>query len=220
MNFINNYIGLSHFTIVLILIVLMIGINRLFNKIEFKNIIISLISINVTIFYSYLFISGNFDSTINLPIEMCYITQILIFFYFIFDLHKIKPLLFFNSITGAIAGYLNTNMTANDHFIYHFHHYLAHSILLIFFLYMIHKKYRPTYTEFINSIIMNFAIFFSICIFNQIFATNYWFTMNKPPGTNLTLLFPEHPWYLIIMISIGILVYCITYFSFSNNSHE
>ena len=189
----------------------MIFIYKLFKRVEFKNIIIALILFELGIFYFYLFINGEFSFKENLPLEMCYLTQISILFYFLFNIKSIKPLLFFNAISGAIAGYLNTNMTSSDPFVYHFHHYLAHSILLIFFLYLLYKKYRPTMEEFFRSIIMNFGLLISIVLFNKFFTTNYWFTQYKPSGTNLTLLFPDWPGYMIVMICIGLIVYTGTY---------
>ena len=217
MDFIENYVGLTHFIIVIALMISMIFIYKLFNKINFKNIIISLVIVELVVFYSYLFISGDFSFQEHLPIEMCYLTQISILFYLLFDIKAIKPFLFFNAISGAIAGYLSTNMTANDHFIYHFHHYLAHSTLLIFFLYLLHKKYKPTMEEFFRSIIINYGLLVSIVIFNTFCGTNYWFTQRKPSGANLTLLFPDWPGYLIVMICIGLVVYTGTYILSSKN---
>ena len=109
MSFIENYIGVNHFITVLILLISMIFIYKLFKRVEFKNIIIALILFELGIFYFYLFINGEFSFKENLPLEMCYLTQISILFYFLFNIKSIKPLLFFNSISGAIAGYLNIN---------------------------------------------------------------------------------------------------------------
>ena len=68
-----------------------------------------------------------------------------------------------------------------------------------------------------KSIIFNASIFFTIIWINNLIGSNYWFTFEKPPGTNLTNILPDWPGYLIVMVVIGILSYIVTYKIFKLN---
>ena len=64
---------------------------------------------------------------------------------------------------------------------------------------------------------VNLLIFSFVVWFNIEFGSNYWFTVSRPPGTNLALLFSDWPYYLYGLIIIGIISYCLTFKLFSRN---
>jgi uncharacterized membrane protein YwaF len=75
-------------------------------------------------------------------------------------------------------------------------------------------------SNFIKSLFFNAGIFSFIIFFNIIFDSNYWFTMNKPPGKNLATLFPDWPFYLFGLIIIGLTSYYLTFKLFSKKTFQ
>ena len=63
----------------------------------------------------------------------------------------------------------------------------------------------------VSSIVKTALLLIFAILFNNLFGTNYWFTVEKPDGSNLTLLFPESPWHLYILVVLGLLIYLSTY---------
>ena len=102
-------------------------------------------------------------------------------------------------------------------YIEYIHLYLSHFNLLLFSIIMFKKKFIIQKKDLYKSIILNASIFFTIIWINNLIGSNYWFTLEKPPGTNLTNILPDWPGYLIVMVAIGILSYIMTYRMFKLN---
>ena len=110
------------------------------------------------------------------------------------------PWLILNSLGGGITGFTNSNLGQDVHIIEYIHLYLSHFNLLLFSIIMFKKKFIINKIDFYKSIIINASIFFLIIWLNNLIGSNYWFTIDKPPGTNLTNILPDWPGYLIVMI--------------------
>tara|TARA_B110000263_G_C15232639_1_gene475394 strand:+ start:388 stop:1059 length:672 start_codon:yes stop_codon:yes gene_type:complete len=213
-NFIDNYIGLNHLMISSILIVVLLLCLWLSkNKINFKNIIIIIIAFDLIIFNSFLIIDESLNIIDFLPLHLCYLTEIMILFSLLLKSKNFINLIFLNSMVGGLAGLVNTNLTIDMHQIFHIHHYLAHFTLI---LYTIYKSpfIKLNLKILLSCIFRTGVILIFIILFNLIFGTNYWFTQLKPNGNNLTLIFPESPWHLFVLIFIGLFIYFLTYLKF------
>jgi len=212
-NFIDNYIGLNHLIISSILVVLLLILWLSKNRISLKNIILIIISIDLFFYNSFLIIN-ELSNIINfLPLHLCYLTEVMIFFSLVLKSEKFINLIFLNSMAGGLAGLVNTNLTIDMHQIFHIHHYLAHFTLI---LYTIYKSpfIKLNLKILLSCIFRTGVILIFIKLFNLIFGTNYWFTQLKPNGNNLTLIFPESPWHLFVLIFIGLFIYFLTYLKF------
>ena len=212
-NFIDNYIGLNHLIISSMLIVLLLCLWLLKNKINLKSLIIIIIGFDLIIYNSFIIINKSSDIIDFLPIHLCYLTEVMIFFSLVFKSKNFINLIFLNSIVGGIAGLVNTNLTMNMHYFFYIHHYLAHFTLI---LYAIYKSpiIELNLKILLSCIFRTGAILILVILFNLMFETNYWFTRLKPDGNNLTLIFPESPWYLLILIFLGLFIYFLTYLKF------
>ena len=183
------------------------------NRISLKNIILIIISIDLFFYNSFLIIN-ELSNIINfLPLHLCYLTEVMIFFSLVLKSEKFINLIFLNSMVGGLAGLVNTNLTIDMHQIFHIHHYLAHFTLI---LYTIYKSpfIKLNLKILLSCIFRTGVILIFIILFNLIFGTNYWFTQLKPNGNNLTLIFPESPWHLFVLIFIGLFIYFLTYLKF------
>ena len=134
-NFIDNYIGLNHLIISSMLIVLLLCLWLLKNKINLKSLIIIIIGFDLIIYNSFIIINKSSDIIDFLPIHLCYLTEVMIFFSLVFKSKNFINLIFLNSIVGGIAGLVNTNLTINMHYFFYIHHYLAHFTLILYAIY-------------------------------------------------------------------------------------
>ena len=179
-------------------------------------LLISLVS-NFLSFNYILINTNNFDFSVHLPLHLCYLTEAIILCTYFFNLNFLLPWLILNSLGGGITGFTNSNLDQNVHIIEYIHLYLSHFNLLLFSIIMFKKKFIIQKIDLYKSIILNASIFFTIIWINNLIGSNYWFTLEKPPGTNLTNILPDWPGYLIVMVAIGILSYIVTYRIFKLN---
>tara|TARA_Y100001970_G_scaffold270583_1_gene364656 strand:- start:776 stop:1150 length:375 start_codon:yes stop_codon:yes gene_type:complete len=112
---------------------------------------------------------------------------------------------------GGTIGMINTNLTTNSLTIEVVHYYLSHFNLLLFTILIFKTNFYLTKIKLFRSIAINTIAFVFIIFFNFRYNTNYWFTVKKPAGLNLSFIFPEWPYYLLVLIAIGLSFYILTY---------
>ena len=190
----------------LLIIFFTIKNQKLLNNVLLFSVIINLISFNLILIGT-----NQFDINIHLPLHLCYLTEVALLATYFFNSKLLISWIVLNGLGGGITGFTNSNLDLNVPIIEYIHLYLSHFNLLLFSIIMFKKKFIITKINFIKSIIINASIFFLIIILNNKIGSNYWFTLNKPEGTNLTNILPDWPIYLFVMIIIGIVSYFITY---------
>ncbi len=176
-----------------------------------KKILILLLISNFLLFYGTLFIFNSFNYKTHLPLHLCYLTESLIFLSILFSNKLLYPWLLLNSMLGGTIGMINTNLTTNSLTIEVVHYYLSHFNLLLFTILIFKTNFYLTKIKLFRSIAINTIAFVFIIFFNFRYNTNYWFTVKKPAGLNLSFIFPEWPYYLLVLIAIGLSFYILTY---------
>ena len=176
-----------------------------------------LLIFNFVSFNATLLLSGAFDYKTHLPIHLCYLTELGIFLSIIFKSKILYPWLALNALGGGITGFTNSNLSENALLIEYIHLYASHFSLILFFIIIYLNKFTISRYDFIQSTIFNALLFFAVCYFNILFESNYWFTMYRPPGSNLAQLLPDWPGYLLGLIIIGLISYYITFRLLKNN---
>jgi len=208
----------NHILICIFLAIILAAIFFIFKDTKHLNSIlfISLVT-NFLSFNYFLINTNNFDFSVHLPLHLCYLTEAIILCTYFFNLKFLLPWLILNSLGGGITGFTNSNLDQDVHIIEYIHLYFSHFNLLLFSIIMFKKKFIIQKIDLYKSIILNASIFFTIIWINNLIGSNYWFTLGKPPGTNLTNILPDWPGYLIVMVAIGILSYYMTYRIFKLN---
>jgi len=179
---------------------------KLLNDVLLFSVIINLITFNIILIGT-----DQFDIKNHLPLHLCYLTEVAILATYFFNSKLLISWIVLNGLGGGITGFTNSNLDLNVPIIEFIHLYLSHFNLLLFSIITFKKKFIITKINFIKSIIINASIFFLIIILNNKIGSNYWFTLDKPEGNNLTNILPDWPIYLFVMIIIGIISYFITY---------
>jgi len=146
----------------------------------------------------------------SLPLEMCYISALLIPIYNRYPESKIlKNWFFFAGFGGSLFAFINTNLSEMEQIYVSIHYFFAHGLVIFIMLSIFVDGYRPTWKGYFNAIQWTSILVIVIFIINILIDSNYMFTFEKPEGVNFTLLMPDWPFYFIIMLGIGLVLYTL-----------
>ena len=208
---INHIIGLNHLMVSSFLLIPIFIIMLSKNVMLLKKILFYLLIFNFISFYLTLFVTGTFNYKFHLPLHLCYITEFVILLSFLLKSDRLYPWLVLNSMLGGFVGLINSNLPFGSSAVEYVHFYLSHFNLVFFTIIIFKLKMHISFNNFLRSIMLNTFLLVQVSLFNNIFNTNYWFTLSKPRGVNVAVLFPDWPYYLFMFIGFGLISYSITY---------
>ena len=146
----------------------------------------------------------------SMPLEMCYLSALLVPVYTRFHNYRsLQNWFFFPGFGGSFFALINTNLSEMAQIYIFIHYFFAHGLVIFIMLTLMIDGYRPRWVDYFNAIQWTTFLVVSIVIINLILGSNYMFTFEKPPGVNFTLLMPEWPYYFMIMLFIGIMFYTL-----------
>jgi hypothetical integral membrane protein (TIGR02206 family) len=179
-----------------------------------KSILTSLFSAivigNEIIFQLLLVYFDEWSLQVSLPLEMCYISALIIPFYnYNKDNRDLKNWLFFAGFGGSFFAFINTNLEDGEMVYTFIHYFIAHGLIIIVVISLIIDGYRPKWIDLFKTILWTASLVLSMILINLSLGSNYMFTQNKPPGVTFTELMPEWPYYFLIMLVIGLVAYTL-----------
>jgi len=181
---------------------------------KLKKIIIQAVSylviFNEFAFQVNMLFYGIWSYKTSLPLEMCYISALLIPLYSTkTESRTLKNWFFFAGFCGSLFAFINTNLSEFEQIYISIHYFFAHGLVIFIAFSIVADGYRPTWKDYFNVIKWTTLLVFIIILINIILNTNYMFTFEKPSGINFTLLMPEWPYYFLIMLLIGLSSYTL-----------
>ena len=178
-----------------VIIIQTIGYLAIFNEIAFQ---------------VYMFYYGIWSPSTSLPLEMCYISALLVPFYSRkMSSRGLKNWFFFAGFGGSLFAFINTNLSEIEHIYVSIHYFFAHGLVIFVMLSIVVDGYRPKWFDYFNAIKWTSYLVCTIILINIILGSNYMFTFKKPEGVNFTLLMPDWPYYFLIMLLIGLIFYTL-----------
>ena len=169
-----------------------------------------LVIINELVFQVYMLYYGIWSLKTSLPLEMCYISALLIPVYLKnHNSRALKTWFYFAGFCGSLFAFINTNLSEVEHIYVSIHYFIAHGIVIFLMLSILVDGYRPVWRDYFNAIIWTFFLVIIVVVLNLLFDSNYMFTFQKPEGVNFTLLMPGWPYYFLIMLLIGLVSYTV-----------
>ena len=146
----------------------------------------------------------------SLPLEMCYISALLIPFYSMNNNSRaLKNWFFFAGFCGSLFAFINTNLSEFEQIYISIHYFFAHGLVIFIALSIIADGYRHTWNDYYDVIKWTTVLVLIIIIINILLGSNYMFTFEKPKGINFTLLMPGWPFYFLIMLLVGLTSYTL-----------
>ena len=153
---------------------------------------------------------GSWSYSTSLPLEMCYISALMIPIYNKFrDSRILKSWFFFAGFGGSLFAFINTNLSEMDQVYISIHYFFAHGLVIFVMLSIVIDGYRPLWSDYFDAIKWTSLLVIFIFLVNYLIDSNYMFTFKKPEGVNFTLLMPGWPYYFLIMLSIGLVFYTL-----------
>ena len=172
-----------------------------------------LVIFNEVVFQIYMVYYGIWSPSTSLPMEMCYISALLIPVYASDqDNRTLKSWFYFAGFSGSLFAFINTNLSEMQHIYVSIHYFFAHGLVIFIMLSIVMDGYRPKWSDYFNAIKWTTVLVVSIIIVNLLLGSNYMFTFEKPEGVNFTLLMPDWPYYFLIMLLIGLVCYTLMMF--------
>jgi len=169
-----------------------------------------LVIFNEVVFQIYMVYYGIWSPSTSLPMEMCYISALLIPVYASDqDNRTLKSWFYFAGFSGSLFAFINTNLSEMQHIYVSIHYFFAHGLVIFIMLSIVMDGYRPKWSDYFNAIKWTTVLVVSIIIVNLLLGSNYMFTFEKPEGVNFTLLMPDWPYYFLIMLLIGLVCYTL-----------
>ena len=169
-----------------------------------------LVIFNEFAFQIIMFFYGTWSYSTSLPLEMCYISALMIPVY---NKYRNKRILqtwfFFAGFGGSLFAFINTNLSEMDQVYISIHYFFAHGLVIFVMLSIVIDGYRPSWEDYFDAIKLTSLLVVLIFFINFLIDSNYMFTFEKPEGVNFTLLMPEWPYYFLIMLCIGLIFYTL-----------
>ena len=169
-----------------------------------------LVIFNEVVFQIYMIYYGIWSPSSSLPLEMCYISALLIPVYAKNQNNRtLKNWFYFAGFSGSLFAFINTNLSEMKHIYVSIHYFFAHGLVIFVMFSIVLDGYRPKWKDYFNAIIWTTVLVLSIILINLLLGSNYMFTFEKPDGVNFTLLMPDWPYYFLIMLLIGLGAYTV-----------
>ena len=181
---------------------------------KLKTIILKTISwlavFNEIVFQLNMIYYGIWSYRTSMPLEMCYLSALLVPVYTCFrNYRSLQNWFFFAGFGGSFFAFINTNLSEMEQIYVSIHYFFAHGLVIFVMLSLMIDGYRPRWVDYFNAIKWTTVLVLSIIIINLILGSNYMFTFEKPPGVNFTLLMPEWPYYFMVILFIGLIFYTL-----------
>jgi len=179
-----------------------------------KSIIIETISylviFNEIAFQFNMVYYGIWSLKTSLPLEMCYLSALLIPIYNRYKhIRSLKTWFFFAGFGGSLFAFINTNLSESEQIYMSVHYFFAHGLVIFVMISIVIDGYRPRWEDYFDAIKLTTILTASIVIINLVLNSNYMFTFEKPSGVNFTILMPDWPYYFLIMLIIGLIFYTL-----------
>ena len=169
-----------------------------------------LVVFNEIVFQAYMVYYGIWSLKTSLPMEMCYLSALLIPIYSKnHHLRLLKTWFFFAGFGGSLFAFINTNLSEMEHIYVSIHYFFAHGLVIFVMLSIVADGYRPKWEDYFIAIKWTTVLVIFIILTNLVLDSNYMFTFEKPAGVNFTLLMPDWPYYFLIMLCIGLSFYTL-----------
>jgi hypothetical integral membrane protein (TIGR02206 family) len=210
----------SHFVILAILLFVSIGIflNRARPRGEKWRyleigIAISLLMVEGT-YHLWLFVNGNWNVRIALPLDLCSILLIITVLLLFTKKKFYYELLFFAALLGPTQALLVPSLLYDFPHFRFFHFFYTHLIFIWVSLYFTWVKgYRPTFWSVIKLFVFLNLLLPLIIYINKLVGANYMFLSHKPIHKSLLDVLGPYPWYILsmegLLITLSLIVWWI-----------
>ncbi len=130
-----------------------------------------------------------------------------------------RPLMYYLGIAGAIQGVLQPDSPYGFPHVRFVATMLSHTTLVVAGLWVILvEKYTPSLRSTWRTFALVHAYAALIFVFNLLAGTNYLYIVEKPESASLMDIFPEWPWYLLVLEGLLLAIVAGMYLPFARQN--
>ncbi|WP_026574968.1 YwaF family protein [Bacillus sp. UNC438CL73TsuS30] len=217
----NGYVfkmySVSHFAILVILIIGTACIYLFRNKIKWKTaeigVAFSLLVFEIT-YHTWMLINGSWELSSALPLELCNISLILTVLLLLTRKKIIYEILLFTALLGATQALITPVLHYDFPHFRFFHFFYTHLMIIWVPMYFtwVHG-YRPTIWSVVKLFVFLNVLLPFIMLINKLVDGNYMFLSHKPTTASLLDILGPYPWYILsmegLLITLSLLVWLI-----------
>jgi hypothetical integral membrane protein (TIGR02206 family) len=176
-------------------------------------ILISIMFINMTIYYSKLVYYQDYNWKVHLPFHFCFISGYLYMYSVLFEKKDIYKIIYFFAFMGPLPAVVFPDLRSSfDAFIFYqyfiSHHFFILASMFTFYAYRVEITTKDALKAYFSAIL----IFISMFFFNNVFGTNY--IMQRQLPDHIIRLFPfltriNNP--ILLLFVSGTLIFTLAY---------
>jgi hypothetical integral membrane protein (TIGR02206 family) len=161
--------------------------------------------------------TGQWNIQVMLPLWVCSITAWTMPLLLVWRSHRYFEWAYFMGILGAIMALLTPDLMNYGFPHFRFIEFMTlHGTLVIAIVYMtVVERFRPTWMSLVRVIVITNLYWLFCAGVNSLIGSNYLYTHGKLPTPSLLDLLGPHPWYLLWMEVIGIVLAVLMYLPFA-----
>ena len=212
--------SISHVVILAILLLVSIGIFLKRAKLKgekwrFVEIGIALLLFIIEgIYHVWLFVNGNWNVSIALPLDLCSILLFLTVLLLLTHKRIFYELLFFAALLGPTQAVITPSLQYDFPHFRFLHFFFTHLMFIWVSLYFTWVKgFRPTFNSVIKLFVFLNILLPLIILINNRVGGNYMFLSQKPNHPSLLDILGPYPWYIFsmegLLITLSIIVWLI-----------
>lgn len=154
---------------------------------------------------------GRYEWRTDLPLFLCDLTAVFLPFVLFKQNRKWIGILYFWSMAGTVQALITPELDEGFPSFEFLRYFAMHGGIVIAMLYsIIVFRIQINWKDFTNAIFYAQLYLIAIHIFNEIFRTNYSYTLQKPAGSTILNFFGPWPWYLfwgeVLMITLFLIL--------------
>jgi hypothetical integral membrane protein (TIGR02206 family) len=166
---------------------------------------------------------GRYEWRADLPLFLCDLTAVFLPFVLLKQNRKWLGILYFWSMAGTVQALITPELDEGFPSFEFLRYFTMHGGIVIAMMYcIIVFRIRIHWKDFTNAIFYAQVYLIAIHVFNEVFRTNYSYTLQKPAGTTVLDYFGPWPWYLLWgeVLMIALFLILMLPFKLSRRSEE
>ena len=152
----------------------------------------------------------------RLPLHMCGAMVWVTIYGLCTDRPWTRPLMYYLGIAGAIQGVLQPDSPYGFPHVRFVATMLSHATIVVAGLWVILvEEYRPDLRSTLRTLALVHVYAAVIFVFNLLVGSNYLYVVEKPESASLMDVFPEWPWYLLVLEGLLLVIVAGMYLPFA-----
>lgn len=152
----------------------------------------------------------------RLPLHMCGAMVWVTIYGLRTDRPWARPLMYYLGIAGAIQGVLQPDSPYGPPHVRFVSTMLSHTTLVVAGLWVILvENHRPSLRSTLRTLVLVHVYAAVIFVFNLLAGSNYLYIVEKPESASLMDIFPDWPWYLLVLEGLLLVIVAGMYLPFA-----